>query len=293
MDSLTNSKSCICVPICKADFLAGIKLADSFLSFFTNECLVFIFSTNEEKQEFLSYHNSAQIKGLVFDPMFLTTHMETSTHARTGSLVTRKKLFGIYTLFKLYDNLQFIACVDKDVLIIKTISLFDVFKEIFESKIFYCNIATHHFVYQIIKDPLLYFFDILNVKKITEEIILKKNYFWFNQIPIYEKKSFEDFFAKIKHKDFMPCQWTLFDYILYGYYLMSHYEFNTVNLQHNANNIISQVGFLESQHELCDEVFKSGFNQITPRPCWIKTLNSCCDSTNIFMLLHTDRINTS
>jgi hypothetical protein len=74
--------------------------------------------------------------------------------------------------------------------------------------------------------------DILKVQELTKNYTV---YFWFSDIPIYERRHLNDFLAYIGFYDlasFLPKnEWLIFEYVVYAYYVMLYKDYKLVNIR--------------------------------------------------------------
>lgn len=167
------------------------------------------------KIRFLSYSNITHNQNIV----------------RTN-IITQKKIRGVNFLFNNY-NYDFIACIDCETILETNFNgqvLYDVSKEIYKNKNFYGG-----------NTEIQIFLDINNacIKLIdSDNDYLKKKcdvYFWFSEIPIYEKTFFKQFYShylkiesKLEHEHF--------DFLLYSYWLVAYKNFQIINWNTDLNN---------------------------------------------------------
>ena len=116
-------------------------------------------------------------------------------------------------------------------------------------------------------------------KKIESET--KNCYFWFNEIPIYEKNKFLEFIKYINYtENHKKISWENFDFLIYGYFLilMDYAKISILDIN-------SSLSFLESQKEIDTNKFEEIFNSYNPM--WI--MKSINNMKNCFMEFHKDR----
>jgi hypothetical protein len=114
-----------------------------------------------------------------------------------------------------------------------------------------------------------------------------KFYFWFHDIPIFNKTHFINFINYINFpetaKDLV---WFDFDFIVYGYYLIVNNIVKTEILK--LNDIPFNHNFIEGQLTIPEEEFKQVFK--TYYPMWlVKDLDSEL-MNQTFMNVHVDRV---
>ena len=121
------------------------------------------------------------------------------------------------------------------------------------------------------------------LEKITKGFTL---YFWFNEIPIYERKHFLPFLEYINYSKTMDrLLYTTFDYIIYVFYLLIKDEIELEELDHTV--VSDQGSFLETQ-ALQDPTRFAAFFRMA-KPMWIKDFIHIDCMQRVWMRLHVNR----
>jgi hypothetical protein len=264
--------SCIVAPIHLPYFNSyGIDFVKSYNKYFLDSDLFLIFSSEEEKIIFEQIAKNLRYNSIV------------CTEALGVSPITQKKYFGIKKIFETTNFIN-VGCFDVDTLFVCQKDYDKLFKNYMQNKIYFANkISGLNHVKIIIKYPSTFYSDMdqNELKNVTEEFSL---YFWFNDIPIYEKTSYINFLNYINYEsNKYRLTYETFDYILYGYYMILKEKFKIKKISHDNIDATHDYGFLEGQHIFDKEYFLNCFNFINPM--WIKTdINSPME--NVFVKLH-------
>jgi hypothetical protein len=268
-------KSCIIAPIHAPHFLTyGIDFIGSYNRYFNDSDIFLIFSSKEESDQFKLIAGDLKYESIV------------CTEQLGVSPITQKKFFGLKYIF---ENTSFdrVGVIDVDTAFLKYIDYDKCFEDYIKNKKIYSGFGTQPHVKNIISSPLKFFEeeDREKIKKATHDL---NAYFWFNELPIYNKKYFLDFLDYIDYKNSkykLVCN--DFDFIVYAYYLIIK-NFATLDFLKIDNEIISlPIGFIEEQKIIDPIVFQKIVDYI--KPMW---LCNCMDPEymeNVFIKLHLDR----
>ena len=257
-------KSCFVSPIHKAKFEDGVNLIRSYNEHFKDDDIFLVFSSQQESEEF---KNS-------FGELKYQTIISQNYDSRKG-VVTLKKIYGLKHIFE-NTNFVNVGVVDADSEFFCHKDYDFLFEEYVKNTTLYSNGANG--VQTVISSPKK-FFNVEENKKIDE--LINNEYFWFNEIPIYNKDRFIEFLKHINYeKREREVEWHDFDFIIYGYFLLIKNYAKCKSL-----NIKTSTSFLEEQHRIDKNEFSKIFN--TYNPMWIK--NPIDDMKNVFMKLHIDR----
>lgn len=145
------------------------------------------------------------------------SELQISRYIETRSIINVKKLFGLLRIYKDFDN---IIITDDE------IELFDILTpiDILEIK---NNTHTFHRISntktaEVISSPIR-LLDNPKEKNLIFDFFVKKNFYgWFSNLPIYETKYLDSFFARYKLNNslsFDKLKFEDFDFILYQYSL--------------------------------------------------------------------------
>ena len=232
---LNMSKTTTIIPIYQPHFGYGINLLDSFREHSSDD-IFFVFSNSEEARVFSTLTDKK------YDSIILDQELVNS-----GSIITVKKLFGLKEIFERYD---YIGVLDSEIKFVRNIDTDIVYKEIFDSKILKVNNSLKGG--EVIKNTAE------KMKLINNEILIQETnnfsqYWWFNEIHVYEKNTFFRFYeylSKLDNYHEIMNDWWCFDFILYGIWLITNEGFKTKNmmpettfewgaLEHNNSNEVS------------------------------------------------------
>lgn len=232
-------KTCTLVPIHPPKFLLGLELIKSFNKFSKND-LFFAFSSDKDYYDFKSITNKFNLK---FNHLIIT-------RPSTFSVINFKKLFGTHILFGNQYNYDYVGILDSESEIVKKFnsdvdySIFFEQQTIKANKTYKGDFITKHNT-EVLK--------LQNSQKILESTENLSLYWWFNDICVYEKKSFIEF---SKYYNSHPNLTTLqtshwcFDWFIYSLWLVEFCEwkiikpagdefFNWGALEHNIRNDVS------------------------------------------------------
>jgi len=266
-------KSCIVFPVHPPKFSYGKKLIESYNKHYKNDEIFVVFSSKKEELDFNHFCGvSCSYKSIIISP---TTKWPPS----------EKKILGVKYIFDHYDY-EYIGVIDSESLFIKDIDFHEAFSNKYASKIFFCTSATSDIARDVIMSPVR-FFDINDIQPLVSFLIRSFPYHWFNDIPIYQREDFYDFFEKLDMKNKIKYfNWYDFDYIIYSYFLILYKNFIFVALS-GSDDIIktSVMSFLEYQEKYRKEIFKSIFEEINPM--WARYLEDYMD--NVFLLFHLEQ----
>jgi len=263
------NRSCFLIPIHQPKFNYGSQLINSYNNFFDDDHFYFIFSSDEEKESFRNLNPRSNFRSLI------------ATADISRGPINQKKYNGLCQLFD-HTEFDFIGVMDCDSLFIKNLnydSLFSKTNEIITINATYS--ASEGWLSPIRTDCLKFFKpqDVETLRTITDNF---RAYFWFNEIPIYNRQIFKEFVDYINYPNIHDSlEWHHFDFIIYAYFLLlkGYAKLNTLNF--NA----PQFGFLESQNFISQLDFERVFHNWNPM--WIK--NEIPNMKNVFIKMQVDR----
>lgn len=293
-----SKESCFCIPVSKNHFhfLEKNKYSEgvlpSFLKHFKEEKIFLVFSNTQEAEEckknIISKYDTTQIESIIFNNEFLNS----DNTENIKSIVTRKKFFGLYHIYN-NTNYKYVAVIDKDVEFIRYKDIDKIFKEFYVRKTIFTTCSSNGFVKNIAnavfnKEIISYLPKLNNCKNIINNADGSVNYFWFNDIPIYEKTLFLEFYEKIK--DLTIRDRLIFDYNFYMYFLLSENVFTLFKLKEDLNEknnfLCTEFSLLEDQGSIKN--FKLYFEYVNPG--WLKYPLSVGEgSSEVFLKFHVDR----
>lgn len=253
--------SCICAPIHEPKFVFGRQFVKSYNDLFVDIDIFLVFSSQELADKFKNINADLRYHTLVVD----------------SNLITVKKWYGVDTIFKTTD-MKYVGVVDVDSCFIKNKNYSELFHTYYSNRIIYGHFSIHP---QNIHRESQARFD-KNQQNIIEKKVYKQDkvfYFWFNNIPIYERNDFAEFKRVI---NINTATWGAFDYIVYGYYLLLIDKFKMYDFD-NAHNDMN-MSILECSND-------SSILEVI-QPMWLRkkfiTTNSVI-LNNVFMQFHVDR----
>ena len=112
-------------------------------------------------------------------------------------------------------------------------------------------------------------------------------YFWFNDLPVFNKTYFTDFINYTEFNNKLSlAEWFDFDFNIYAYYLLLKGIFILKPLV--VNGKIFNCIFIEDQLSVSTEEFRQAFSQA--RPMWVKKdIDDLTLMSQTFMHVHVDR----
>lgn len=225
--------ACTLVPIHPPKFNYAYNLLDSHIAN-CNDSLYFIFTNEFEKNLFLKYLPVDKINK--FSSIILDQSL-----INYKNIITVKKFYGIDILSKTY---QYIAIFDSETLFVKPMNNYLVYEQIDKSRIFKGNKreSTSH-----LKDLARYMGYDQNEKLIKETENFTQ-YWWFNEICVYESENFKEFYDWYKaHKNYelMQNKFECFDYLIYSIWLICNKEYY---IKKYMPNIICKGAMIETNY---------------------------------------------
>jgi hypothetical protein len=266
--------SAILAPIHEPKFDFGLKFVESYNKFYDDEDLFLVFSNEEESNKFKSLASNNRYGSIVCNE-----------NLNMNNPITQKKYYGLKYLFNAekYDK---IATVDVDTIFIASADYDEKFKSVLKERTLYGSPSDKN---RSINESCAKLFNNVDYNVIKQKTDNFLFYFWFNEIPVYEKNNFLMFMDYIKYDEnvirekLIPAQ---FDFIVYACYLIIC---DKIKLSYLPE--IKESGtwgsFIELQHRIDPRIFKKVFNLYNPM--WIYRLINNEDMKNVFMLVHTDR----
>lgn len=264
--------SCFVVPVHPPKFSFLVDLLKTHNINKISEEVIVVFSSEQDKLQF-----KQENPGLIYDCCVYNNVI--------ACVITEKKFFGLKYAFN--KGYKYAACIDAECDFIKSLNISKAFEHWFERKKIFATLTNTSDLHNIAASTSKFFPN-------QEDKYLKisrnnKAYFWFNDIPIYEKDSFYECLKYIdydnKKKIFRKCDW---DFLIYGYFLLLHKGFELDILSVNEKEIYTSYGFMESQSEINSDIFKKILHDIT-NPMWVKNYEQSMPDS-IFMRFHRDRI---
>lgn len=271
--------TCFLAPIHRKGFGFGVDYVQSYNRHYDDDHLFLIFSTKEELDDF----NALVGKGARYRPILCT---EPLTYSKP---ISQKKLFGVRHVLQT-TNFERVAVTDVDCLFVKQVDYDDLIRQRMDRKKLYVS-RSHNtgIVEKVGRAAANKFFmpgDVKRLEKLTNGFA---DYFWFNDIPVYERKHFDSFASYINYPTTIPkLEYTTFDFILYAYYLLlqSHTTLEHITIDGKYPPIQDKGSFIEAQRSFDPAFFRQAIE--TYRPMWlvdpIKSANE-----DVMIKLHVDR----
>jgi hypothetical protein len=207
-----NKKVCTLIPIHRAKFDYGLNALKSYHTHNLKEDLYFVFSNEDEYREFSNETTVPFLSIIMPLGMFIDNNP-----------ITKKKLFGLNYLFgKGYD---LVGVLDADILFVDSFDPRDVYADISNRKYFKSNISS--FGGNLIKH-IATKMEIENDPNLLSQTLNYTQYWWFNDIPVYEKHLYLEFYqwlVALKNYEYIAEDWWCFDYLLYSIWLIVYKDY--------------------------------------------------------------------
>lgn len=265
-------KSAIVAPIHKLKFKYGFQFIKSYNQYYEDIDIYLVFSNTNEAKEFSKLFSDLKYNTLIWN--------EGINYSKP---ITQKKIFGVDYVFK-NTNVDKIATVDVDSIFIKHLDYDYGFKNILNNKKIYASKS--NLVGDLMSKNASFFSkeDHTKIRDKTENFSL---YFWFNEIPVYDKDTFYSFidyvnYHNIKHE----IKYHHFDFMIYVFYLLSR-DLVEIKEIPNTRNRTKNESFIERQSDFSPDQFEQAFSFYNPM--WIKNLIAESKMKNVFMQIHRDR----
>lgn len=275
-NKLENKKSATVIPVHPPKFYNAINFLKSY-NFFIKKPhdLFFIFSYKQEAQIFFNLVNKIDKELLSkYKSIILPEEL---THKK--SIVNIKKIYSIKALFNYYD---FIATYDSECCFIKECDLDLIYEDICKKKYLKANksIIGSNIIKRVCEN-----LDLINDTKVIKETENFSLYWWFNEIPVYKKELFLEFFDwYIKHpkKEILQNDYYCFDYLIYGLWLISNKNYKLKKYEVPVELQIGAVEDFRLSQEMRDFVSKK-FNSY-----WSTNSKNFKNYKKIKLIFHTD-----
>jgi hypothetical protein len=268
--------SCFLVPLHEPKFESAFELVKSYNNFFDDDHIYLIFSSEEYEIKFKKQYQVLKYRSLV------------CLEPKTSGIVTVKKYDGLKKIFS-NDEFDYVGVIDADTLFIRNKDYDDLFHKQYNEKLIYSNLVSLKNFNNY--NPLRFFNEneLIGVKEqLSVGLHQSYNvYFWFNDIPIYNRKMFLEMLDYISYEKIKnQINYMDFDYVLYCFYLLSKKYFNIKLLKYRGDVVYCQrEGFLEEQNQMDKLIFGEVYQSYNPM--WIK--KEIPNMKNTFMKVHTDR----
>ncbi len=264
--------SAIVAPIHNLKFKYGLEFIRTYNLYYEDTDIFLVFSSEDEAKQFDKLSSTLKYNTIIWNEGI-----------NFSKPITQKKIFGLDYVFK-NTAADKIATVDADSIFIRHLDYDNGFKNILENKKIYASKS--NLVADLMSKNASFFSkeDQIKIRDKTENYSL---YFWFNEIPVYDKDSFYSFidyinYHKIKHE----IKYHHFDFMIYAFYLLSK-DLLEIKEIPNTQNKTKNESFIERQADFSPDQFEKSFTFYNPM--WIKNLISENMMKNVFIQIHRDR----
>jgi hypothetical protein len=271
-------KALYVIPIYPPHYHFAYKLIESFKKYELNADLMFVFTTESDKNAF---ENNEYLS--------MVLPNEHQRIDRSTTLISLKKYCGLLEAKKL--GYKYAAAIDSESQFVKSVDSYACMEKYCTDKFVVSSPTYNSQTTHIVQSPFK-FFDAQEVSRLME--ITKGNqYFWFNNMCIYDLDAFEQFIQKVPLIDFINKGfWMDFEYIIYMYYCFLYQGYNIVYLPPELD--ISQQGgglsimeFIGNNRQGVDtEAAQRAVDFI--KPYWLPHA-APASHENVFLIYHYDR----
>lgn len=213
MDNIVKEKVATIIPIHQPKFKYGLEALKSYHEFSDNKDLYFIFSNEQE----LNLFNS--LTDLPFKHLITPSDVDISVNP-----TIKKKLFGTKYLFD--EGFDLVGALDADILFVNSFDPKLIYSDISNQNYFKSNLSTSggniikHIANQL---------ELVNNPKLLSQTSNYTHYWWFNEICVYEKNLFLEFYEWLlslnNSKRIIDDFWC-FDYLVYSVWLIVFKDYN-------------------------------------------------------------------
>jgi hypothetical protein len=268
-------RTAVLAPLYQRDLDLGTTFVKEFSRFFgtSRNKLHLCFSDQSEVDNFraLDFYN----------PIICTEKLDVSKKP-----ISQKKIFGVRHIF---DNTEvdnvFVVDIDSLPCAYKDLDVMARYN-VNRKKIYASPSTNHSIINKVGRDCAQRFFSPQDVEKLEEITKGFTLYFWFNDIPIYERKYFLPFLEYIDYSRTMDrLLYTTFDYIIYVFYLLLQTDWKLVEIDNTV--VTDQGSFLETQAMQDPKRFELFFKEASPM--WIKEPIHEGAMNRVWMRLHVNR----
>jgi hypothetical protein len=191
-----------------------------------------------------------------FIPLFLEDYFDLSICEQNRSFINVKKFLGLKQVFET-NRYDYACAFDCDTEIFRRIDLYDIIKNSYEKREIFSTICKHPFLNRIY-DSCFRFFNEEEIGYLKERLTDDNGfckYFWFNNLPIYKREDYLEFYKRI---DLNDISWFDFDYILYVMYCLLYKNFKIKDLTYNIKKDSGEIAssFLERNSRMNNKQYK-------------------------------------
>ena len=264
-------------PLYRRDLNLGVAFVKAYQEHINNNTLYLVFSDEDEMTDFTDMVEA-------HPNVYYLVCTEQLDEAKKP--ISQKKIWGVREIFNNDVAIENVMVVDIDSLVTKGIDIdTEVANRVNNRKIWASESSNDSIINKVGNDAYSRFFD---GKPNSNSQIMEltngfRKYFWFNEIPIYQRQYFESWLTYIDYdnkKDRLL--YTTFDYMLYAWYLLTECGWELKDIEGAVTT--DQGSFLETQ--TLQPNFEERFNEMAP--LWIKKPFEGMHD-NVFMQLHVNR----
>jgi hypothetical protein len=230
------------IPIHPPKFVFGEGIVHSWNKHSTSD-LYFVFSNLEDADNFANTV-SGRYKTIVL-PEELRDY---------SNMITVKKFYGISNIIEEYD---YVCVFDAEMKVIRHFDTDNIYEEVWKTRELKCNLSWAGA--DIIRNN-----SVLMACDENEDLIRETEnfnlYWWFNEICVYEKNTFKEFFDFLNsspHFKTIYNNWECFDYILYGIWLICFKGFKCRKLFSDKQFVYGAVEHNQFNIDGVTETFQS------------------------------------
>lgn len=265
--------SCFLTPIHHPKFNYGLELIKSYNKYFDDDHIYLVFSSIEEEAVFKSLAGTLRYRSIVYNASI-----------SNGGIITEKKFYGLQHIYNTTDFI-YVGVIDVDTEFFKTVDYNDLFLKYYQTATLWGNSYDFSPV-PIIQSPFK-FFNWEDQRRLFEITQGSRVYFWFNDIPVYNREYFLDFINYINYNQRVhELVWYDWDFNIYAYYLLLKGIFSVKPLLIDGHTPLNNI-LIEDQYIIDENVFKQLFSIC--RPMWIKRDIDPELMTQTFVHVHLDR----
>ena len=270
-----SNPACFLAPIHSPKFEYGLNFVRSYNQYYNDGNVFLVFSSDDEAEEFYKLAKGLRYESIVYYKV------------KSTGIITEKKFYGLQYIFN-FTKFMNVAVVDIDSAFIRTVDYPAMFDQYNQHGTLWGN-AFDYAPSHVISSPMKFFnqVDQYRLKEILQDF---RVYFWFNNIPVYNKKHFLDFVEYIDYNSrYKELLWYDFDYLIYVYYMLIKGLMTIKPCMIDNTTVLNDL-LLEGQHRIPTETFNKIFTEI--KPMWIKKPIEPELMTNVFMQVNLDRTDT-
>ena len=269
-----NTQACFLAPIHAPKFNYGLNFIKSYNQFYSDDHIFLVFSSQAERYQFAQLAKGLRYQSIVYD-----------NPRSVDGIITEKKYYGLRYIFNFTDIIN-VGVVDVDTDFFRTVDYSELFANYYQRGIIWGN--PYDFCPTPIAEGPLRFFNNEDKKKLIKITQNCRAYFWFNDIPVYNRTHFLNFLKYINYnKRCKELIWFDFDFIPYAYYLLAKGYFKLNPFEIGEGKYLNNI-LVEDQYLIDPALFEKLYGLC--KPMWIKKEIDEKFMENTFMHLHLDRL---